>query len=379
MESKIWLSSPHMGGGEMKYIQEAFDHNWVAPLGKNVDEFEVAIEDFLNEDKFASALSSGTAALHLALIQLGVEYGDEVICQSFTFSASANPIKYLGATPVFVDSDKTNWNMSPEFLETAIQDRIKNHKKPKAVIVVHLYGMPALMDEIMEVCTRYEIPLVEDSAESLGSTYKGRKCGTFGEFALLSFNGNKIITTSGGGALVTTTKEQKAKTIFLSTQARDQAPHYQHSEVGYNYRLSNICAGIGRGQMEVLEDRVKQRRANHDFYKEKFSEIDAVDVFTEANSDFYSNHWLTSITINKELTAKSNHDLMHAFAEKNIETRPLWKPMHLQPVFKDCPYYGENVAEELFNQGLCLPSGSNLTNDEKKRISDVISNFQFIK
>lgn len=377
MESKIWLSSPHMGGGEMKYIQEAFDNNWVAPLGKNVDEFEIAIEDFLKEDKFAAALSSGTAALHLALIQLGVGYEDEVICQSFTFSASANPIKYLGATPVFVDSDKTNWNMSPEFLEIAIQDRIKNHKKPKAVIVVHLYGMPALMDEIMEVCDRYDIPLVEDSAESLGSSYKGQKCGTFGEFALLSFNGNKIITTSGGGALVTSTKEQKQKTIFLSTQARDQAPHYQHSEVGYNYRLSNICAGIGRGQMEVLTERVGQRRANHDFYKELFSDIESVDVFTEASPDFYSNHWLTSITLNKNITAKTTYDLMSAFAEKNIETRPLWKPMHLQPVFKDCPYYGENVAEELFNQGLCLPSGSNLTNDDKKRIKDVISNFQF--
>lgn len=377
MNSKIWLSSPHMGGDEMKYIQEAFDHNWVAPLGKNVDEFEVAIENFLGENKLAAALSSGTAALHLALIQLGVGYGDEVICQSFTFSASANPIKYLGATPVFVDSDKNNWNMSPEYLEKAIQDRIKNHKKPKAVIVVHLYGMPALMDEILDVCNRYEIPLVEDSAESLGSSYKGRKCGTFGEFALLSFNGNKIITTSGGGALVSNTKEQKAKTIFLSTQARDQAPHYQHSEVGYNYRLSNICAGIGRGQMEVLGERVMQRRANHDFYKELFSDIAAVDIFTEANSDFYSNHWLTSITINKDNTSKTNHDLMSAFAEENIETRPLWKPMHLQPVFKDCPYYGENIAEELFNQGLCLPSGSNLTNDDKKRIYDVVINFQF--
>lgn len=377
MESKIWLSSPHMGGGEMKYIQEAFDHNWVAPLGKNVDEFEIAIEDFLKEDKHAAALSSGTAALHLALIQLGVGYKDEVICQSFTFSASANPIKYLSAIPVFVDSDKTNWNMSPEYLEEAIQDRIKNHKKPKAVIVVHLYGMPALMDEILEICNKYEIPLVEDSAESLGSTYKGQKCGTFGEFALLSFNGNKIITTSGGGALVSNTKDQKAKTIFLSTQARDQAPHYQHSEVGYNYRLSNICAGIGRGQMEVLEERVQQRRANHDFYKELFADIDAVYVFTEANSDFYSNHWLTSITINKNVTSKTTADLMSAFAEKNIETRPLWKPMHLQPVFGDCPYYGENVAEELFLQGLCLPSGSNLTNDDKKRIYEVVNDFKF--
>lgn len=361
----------------MQYVQEAFDHNWVAPLGKNVDEFEIAIQDFLEGNKHAAALSSGTAALHLALIQLGVGFGDEVICQSFTFSASANPIAYLGATPVFIDSDKSNWNMSPEFLEIAIRDRIKNHKKPKAVIVVHLYGMPAMMDEILEICNRYEIPLVEDSAESLGSTYKGKKCGTFGEFALLSFNGNKIITTSGGGALIANTLEQKAKTIFLSTQARDNAPHYQHSEIGYNYRLSNISAGIGRGQMEVLTDRVEQRRANHDFYKKLFSEIEAVSIFTETSADFYSNHWLTSITINNDITEKTTLDLMTAFAEKNIETRPLWKPMHLQPVFKDCPYYGENIAEELFNQGLCLPSGSNLTNDDKKRIYDVIVNFQF--
>ncbi|SDF67360.1 DegT/DnrJ/EryC1/StrS family aminotransferase [Epilithonimonas hungarica] len=377
MESKIWLSSPHMGGGEMKYIQEAFEHNWVAPLGKNVDEFEIAIENFIGGDKYVGALSSGTAALHLALVQLGVGIDDEVICQSFTFSASANPIKYLGANPVFVDSDETNWNMSPIFLEQAIQDRIKKGKRPKAVIVVHLYGMPALMDDIMEICNRYEIPLVEDSAESLGSSYKGKMCGTFGEFAILSFNGNKIITTSGGGALVAGTKEQKNKTIFLSTQARDNAPHYQHSEIGYNYRLSNISAGIGRGQMEVLSDRVTQRRANHEFYKELFSGIDAVTVFSEANSDLYSNHWLTSITLNKNLTTKTNHDLMNAFAEKNIETRPLWKPMHLQPVFKDCPYYGEKIAEDLFDRGLCLPSGSNLTIDDKKRIKDVINNFQF--
>ena len=377
MKSKIWLSSPHMGGGEMKYVQEAFDQNWVAPLGKNVDEFEIAIENFLNEDKFVAALSSGTAALHLALVQLGVGYGDEVICQSFTFSASANPIKYLGANPVFVDSDKSNWNMSPDYLEQAIQDKIKKNKKPKAVIVVHLYGMPAMMDELLEVCKKYDIPLVEDSAEALGSNYKGRQCGTFGEFALLSFNGNKIITTSGGGALVTNTKEQKNKTIFLSTQARDNAPHYQHSEVGYNYRLSNICAGIGRGQMEVLQERVDKRRENHEFYKELFSSVDAIDVFSEVNSDFYSNHWLTSITINPAFTKKTNLELMTAFAEENIETRPLWKPMHLQPVFKDCPYYGENVAEDLFNRGLCLPSGSNITNEDKKRINEVISNYQF--
>lgn len=377
MESKIWLSSPHMGGHEMQYIQEAFDQNWVAPLGKNVDEFEIAIETFLGENNRVAVLSSGTAALHLALVQLGVGYGDEVICQSFTFSASANPIKYLGATPVFVDSDPDNWNMSPYYLEAALVDRIAKGKKPKAVIVVHLYGMPARMDEILSICEKYDIPLVEDSAEALGSTYKGRKCGTFGEFAVLSFNGNKIITTSGGGALVCKTEEEKVKTIFLSTQARDPAPYYQHSEVGYNYRLSNICAGIGRGQMQILPERILQRRANHDFYENLFRDTEAVTVFTEANEDYYSNHWLSSITIDGSLTSKTNYDMMAAFAAQNIETRPLWKPMHLQPVFKDCPYYGETVAEDLFNRGLCLPSGSNLTNDDKKRINDVISNYQF--
>ena len=377
MKSKIWLSSPHMGGGEMKYVQEAFDQNWVAPLGKNVDEFENAIQEFIEEDKFVAALSSGTAALHLALIQLGVGYGDEVICQSFTFSASANPIKYLGANPVFVDSDPVNWNMSPLFLEEAIKDRISKNKKPKAVIIVHLYGMPALMDEITAICSKYEIPLIEDSAEALGSTYKNKKCGTFGDFAILSFNGNKIITTSGGGALVGPTKETKEKTIFLSTQARDNASHYQHSEIGYNYRLSNICAGIGRGQMEVLPDRIQQRRAINDFYKDVFSNIDAVNLFSEASSDFFSNHWLSSITIDKKVTTRTNQELMAAFAEENIETRPLWKPMHLQPVFNDCPYYGETVSEELFTAGLCLPSGSNITNDDKNRIYEVISNYQF--
>ena len=377
MKSKIWLSSPHMGGGEMKYVQEAFDQNWVAPLGKNVDEFENAIQEFIEEDKFVAALSSGTAALHLALIQLGVGYGDEVICQSFTFSASANPIKYLGANPVFVDSDPVNWNMSPFFLEEAIKDRISKNKKPKAVIIVHLYGMPALMDEIIAICSKYEIPLIEDSAEALGSTYKNKKCGTFGDFAILSFNGNKIITTSGGGALIGPTKETKDKTIFLSTQARDNAPHYQHSEIGYNYRLSNICAGIGRGQMEVLPDRIQQRRAINDFYKDVFSNIDAVNLFSEASSDFFSNHWLSSITIDKKVTTRTNQELMAAFAEENIETRPLWKPMHLQPVFNDCPYYGETVSEELFTAGLCLPSGSNITNDDKNRIYEVISKYQF--
>ncbi len=377
MKSKIWLSSPHMGGTEMEYIQEAFDNNWVAPLGKNVDEFEIAIEQFLGNQSYVAALSSGTAALHLALAQLGVGYGDDVICQSFTFSASANPIKYLGANPVFVDSDPVNWNISPDFLEEAIQDRIKNHQKPKAVIVVHLYGMPAKMEEIMQICNRYEIPLIEDSAEALGSSYKRQMCGTFGTFAVLSFNGNKIITTSGGGALVAKSKMQKDKTIFLSTQARDQAPHYQHSEIGYNYRLSNISAGIGRGQMEVLAKRVDQRRGMNAFYHQIFSGNTAVDIFSEANSDFFSNHWLSAITINPESTSRSKEDLMATFAEENIETRPLWKPMHLQPVFENCAYYGENVAEDLFARGLCLPSGSNLSGDDKERIMEVINNFDF--
>lgn len=377
MDSKIWLSSPHMGGQEMVYIQDAFAHNWVAPLGKNVDEFELAIEDFLGDNRKVAALSSGTAALHLALVQLGVGYGDEVICQSFTFSASANPIKYLGASPVFVDSDPVNWNMSPDYLEEAIVTRISQGKKPKAAIVVHLYGMPAKMDEILSVCRKYDVPLVEDSAEALGSSYRGKMCGTFGDFAILSFNGNKIITTSGGGALVSQSPEVKLKTIFLSTQARDPAPYYQHSEIGYNYRLSNICAGIGRGQMQVLGDRILKRRANHNMYLDLFKDIDAVTVFTEVNDDYYSNHWLSSITIDGSLTTRNNYDLMSAFTAKNIETRPLWKPMHLQPVFKDCPYYGETVAEDLFNRGLCLPSGSNLTNDDQKRIKDVITNYQF--
>ncbi len=376
MNSKIWLSSPHMGGNEMSYVQEAFDQNWVAPLGKNVDEFEVAIEKFLGDHKKVAVLSAGTAALHLALIQLGVQAGDEVICQSFTFSASANPVTYLGAKPVFVDSDPVNWNMSPHYLEQAIKDRMAKGKKPKAVIVVHLYGMPAMMDEITEICERHEIPLVEDSAESLGSRYKEKMCGTFGEFSILSFNGNKIITTSGGGALVCNSTEAKAKTIFLSTQARDQAPHYQHSEIGYNYRLSNISAGIGRGQMEVLAERIQQRRANHAFYAELFKDIEAVGLFTEQNPDYYSNHWLSSITLTAD-TKRSNAELMEAFGQDNIETRPLWKPMHLQPVFKDCPYYGEQTAEKLFDKGLCLPSGSNLSDDDRQRISNVIHNFEF--
>ena len=371
-QEKIWLSSPHMGGTEQKYVNEAFDTNWVAPLGPNVNNFEADLENYLNQDVFVGALSSGTAALHLGLILLNVKPEDEVICQSMTFSASANPIAYLGATPIFIDSEMDTWNMCPITLEKAIQDRISKGKKPKAIIPVHLYGMPAKMEEIRKVANAYEIPILEDSAEALGSSYKNQKCGTFGDISVLSFNGNKIITTSGGGAMVTRSKELKDKAVFLSTQARDNAPHYQHSEIGYNYRMSNICAGIGRGQMEVLDKHVNFRIANHQFYKELFSKINEVEILTEPTSDFYSNHWLSAILLQ---SYEQREALRLAFESENIETRPLWKPMHLQPVFQNAPYYGEKVSESLFEKGLCLPSGSNLTDSDRARISNVIANF----
>ncbi|GIM59540.1 pyridoxal phosphate-dependent aminotransferase [Capnocytophaga canimorsus] len=361
-----------MGGNELKYIHEAFDENWVAPLGPNVNNFELDLEKFIGENTKIAALSAGTAALHLALIILGVKAGDEVICQSMTFSASANPIAYQGATPVFIDSEPDTWNMCPQALEEAIQDRIFKGKKPKAIIVVHLYGMPAKLDEILSIAQKYEIPVVEDAAEALGSTYKGQKCGSFGEMSILSFNGNKIITTSGGGALVCKTQEQKDQAVFLSTQARDNAPHYQHSHIGYNYRMSNISAGIGRGQMEVLEERIAQRRANHDFYKELFKDIEGVTLFTEPSSDFYSNHWLSAIVIDEDKVGFHREDLRLKFLEENIESRPLWKPMHLQPIFADAPYYGGKVSETLFDNGLCLPSGSNMTEEDRERIAKVI-------
>ncbi|WP_262148638.1 DegT/DnrJ/EryC1/StrS family aminotransferase [Chryseobacterium foetidum] len=373
MSTKIWLSSPHMGGTEQKYIQEAFEANWIAPLGPNVDGFEKDLEAFLNAGVNVGALSSGTAALHLALIQCGVEYGDEVICQSMTFSASANPIAYCGATPVFVDSENETWNMCPIALEDAIKDRVAKGKKPKVIIVVHLYGMPAKMDEIIAVANKYDITVIEDAAEALGSNYKGQKCGTFGRFGILSFNGNKIITTSGGGAMVCHSQEDKDKTVFLSTQARDDAPHYQHSHIGYNYRMSNIVAGIGRGQMEVLTSRVEARRSMNKFYQDLFDSIDGVSVFVEPSADYYSNHWLSAIIVDANKTGKTREDLRLALLEDNIESRPLWKPMHLQPVFADAPYYGGNVAEQLFNNGLCLPSGSNLSDDDRSRITDVVS------
>lgn len=372
MNDKIWLSSPHMGGNELKYIHEAFNANWVAPLGPNVNGFEEDLKTFLNEDVHVAALSAGTAALHLALIECGVSHGDEVICQSMTFSASANPIAYQGATPVFVDSEPDTWNICPNALEKAITDRIAKGKMPKAIIAVHLYGMPYQVDEVHAVADKYGIPVIEDAAEALGSTYKGQAAGTFGRFGALSFNGNKIITTSGGGALVCQSQEDKDKAVFLATQARDDAPHYQHSHIGYNYRMSNITAGIGRGQMEVLKDRVEARRAMNKFYQEIFADIDGVTVFVEPSEDFFSNHWLSAITIDPKITGVTREDLRLAFLEDNIESRPLWKPMHLQPVFANAPYYGGNVSEQLFENGLCLPSGSNLADEDRERIANVI-------
>ena len=374
--SKIWLSSPHMGGNEQKYVNEAFETNWVAPLGPNVTGFEQDLEKYIKEDCHVAALSSGTAAIHLGLVLLGVKSGDEVICQSFTFSASANPILYQGAIPIFIDSEYETWNMCPKALEVAIIDRISKGKKPKAIIAVHLYGMPFKVDEIKAVANKYEIPIIEDSAEALGSSYKGRKCGTFGDIGVLSFNGNKIITTSGGGALVVSSKELKEKAVFFATQSRDNAPHYQHSEIGYNYRLSNVCAGIGRGQMEVLDKHVSLRREMHDFYANYFANNDGIKVLSEPNSDYFSNHWLSAILVDPNINnGKTREDLRLAFENANIESRPLWKPMHLQPIFEKHPYYGEKVAQELFENGLCLPSGSNLNNEDKKRIRQTLNIF----
>ena len=374
--SKIWLSSPHMGGNEQKYVNEAFETNWIAPLGPNVTGFEQDLEKYIEEDCHVAALSSGTAAIHLGLVLLGVKAGDEVLCQSFTFSASANPILYQGAIPVFIDSEPETWNMCPKVLEEAILDRISKGKKPKAIIAVHLYGMPFKVDEIRAVANKYEIPIIEDSAEALGSSYKGRKCGTFGDIGVLSFNGNKIITTSGGGALVSSKKELKGKAVFLATQSRDNAPHYQHSEIGYNYRLSNVCAGIGRGQMEVLDNHVALRRNMHDFYVNYFAYNEGVAVLNEPNSNYFSNHWLSAILVDpNKNNGKTREDLRLAFEKHNIESRPLWKPMHLQPIFENYPYYGSKIAENLFENGLCLPSGSNLDKEDRDRIRETMNIF----
>ena len=357
-----------MGGTEEAYVKEAFDTNWVAPLGPNVNQFEKAIVDYVDANVHVAALSSGTAAIHLALELLGVSAGDEVICQSFTFSASANPIKYLGASPIFVDSERDTWNMSPDLLEKAILDRMANGKKPKAIVAVHLYGMPYKVDEISQVAKSYGIPVVEDSAEALGSSFKGVKCGSFGDIGIFSFNGNKIITTSGGGALIAKNQELKQRAVFLATQARDDAPHYQHSRVGYNYRMSNVLAGIGRGQMEVLDDRVKARRQNFQFYKKHLGHLQNLQ-FLEEPEDFFSNRWLTCI-----LTASFEHreSIRLHLAEFDIESRPLWKPMHLQPIFQNSPNFSDGTSEDLFERGLCLPSGSNLREEELHRIVELI-------
>ena len=388
MNKKIWLSLAHMSGREQQFIQEAFDTNWVVPLGPNVDGFEKDLTEYLGGEKHIVALSSGTAAIHLGLLQLGVGPGDEVICQSFTFSASANPIKYLGANPVFVDSESDTWNISPTLLDAAIKDRIAvTGKKPKAIIPVHLYGMPAKMDEINEIAKKYNIPVLEDAAEALGSKYKGKLCGTYGKFACLSFNGNKMITTSGGGALACPTPETTTKTKFYATQARDNAPHYQHSEIGYNYRMSNICAGIGRGQMFALDEHIYKRRSNNALYKRLLKDVPGISFHENPTSDFESNMWLTCILIDPIKAGFTREDLRLKMELENIETRPLWKPMHLQPVFAYTPFYtdaptplvdvsGEQrplgISGKLFEAGLCLPSGPVVSKDDIHRVVDVI-------
>jgi dTDP-4-amino-4,6-dideoxygalactose transaminase len=368
---KIWLSSPHMSGRELPYVQEAFAGNWIAPLGPNVDAFERELCAATGA-AHAAALSSGTAALHLALVMLDVGPGDVVLCQTFTFSASANPIVYQGATPVFIDSEPDTWNLSPEALEEALRYYASRGKRPKAVIGVHLYGMPAKIDEILAICARYEVPFVEDAAEALGATYRGQNAGTFGRLSVLSFNGNKIITTSGGGALLSAEESLVTKARFLATQARDAAPHYEHSQIGYNYRMSNVCAGIGRGQLEVLAERVAQRRANFEQYHQKLSGLPGLSFQPEAAGSF-SNRWLTGILIDPVQTRGITSETVRLALEKeNIEARPLWKPMHMQPVFAEAPYFGGSVAAELFANGLCLPSGSNLSPEDLSRVSTVI-------
>ena len=373
MQDKIWLSSPHMGGSERDFVTQAFDTNWVAPLGPNVNGFEQDLQEYQGENVKVAALSSGTAAIHLALIQAGVTAGDEVICQSFTFCGSSNPILYLGATPILVDSERDTWNMCPKSLKDAVLDRIEKGKKPKAIVAVHLYGMPYKVDEIHAFAKAHSITVIEDSAEALGSSYKGQKCGTFGDYGVLSFNGNKIITTSGGGAMVCHSDEAKSRTVYLATQARDDAPHYQHSEVGYNYRMSNISAGIGRGQMKVLDEHVKLRRQMNQFYQDLFDGIDGVEVLKEKSDSYYSNHWLSAILVDPIKTnGVDRENLRIALEKEQIESRPLWKPMHLQPLYENYPYYGGTVCEKLFENGLCLPSGSNLTDDDRDRIESAI-------
>jgi dTDP-4-amino-4,6-dideoxygalactose transaminase len=371
MFSKIWLSSPHMGGKEKAFVDEAFETNWIAPIGPHVKGFEADLAELIGQPHVV-VLSSATAAIHLALMVLGVGKDDIVLGQSFTFSASANPVVYQGGTPVFIDSERETWNMDPNVLEDAIKHYIGIGKKPKAIIPVHLYGMPAKMDEIMSLAARYDIKVIEDAAEAVGATYKNSLCGSFGDLGVVSFNGNKIITTSGGGALVSNNEEWIKKALFLATQAKDPAPYYQHTHIGYNYRLSNVLAGIGRGQMLVLDERVKQRRANFSFYQEALKEYPGISFQPEIK-DSVSNRWLTCMLIDPSQSNGVTTDDIRLHLEKsNIESRPLWKPMHLQPIFADAPYFGGNVSESLFQQGLCLPSGSNLSDDDLTRVVTTI-------
>lgn len=386
---RIYLSAPHMGGEELDFIHEAFEKNWIAPLGANVDGFEEDLQKVTGR-KYAAVLTSGTAAIHLGLILCGVKPGDEVICQSLTFAASANPIRYQGAIPVFIDSEPETWNVDPELLEQAILDGIERNKKPKAIVVVHLYGMPAKMGRILEIAEKYDIAVIEDAAEALGSSITGRKCGSLGMLSVLSFNGNKIVTTSGGGALLSDKQELIEQARFLATQARDNAPHYQHSELGYNYRMSNILAGIGRGQLKVLDERVAARRANYDFYFKELngSWLDGADkhaifstphcsgsgiYFLPEIGGYFSNRWLTTMLINPEETGGvTREDIRLALEKENIESRALWKPMHLQPLYRNSRYYGNGISDKLFEYGLCLPSGSNLTDEDRARVITAI-------
>ena len=374
MNSRIFLSLPHLGGGEMKWIEEAFKDSWVVPLGPNVNEFERLLGVYLGNPNIV-ALSAGTAALHLGLVALGIEAGDEVICQSFTFAASANPILYQGAKPVFVDSEKDTWNMCPAALEEAIIERKGiTGVYPRAIIPVHLYGMPAKMDKISEIANKYAIPILEDAAEALGSTYQGKQCGTFGQYGALSFNGNKIITTSGGGALICPDAEADKRIKFLATQARENKPYYYHNVIGYNYRLSNISAGIGCGQMQVLDSHVARRRAIHEIYSNRLKDLEGVHVMQNPSDEYDSNFWLTTITFDEQWDI-TPEDIRLALEAENIETRWLWRPMHMQPVFADAPYYGGNCAQNLYEHGLCLPSGSSLTDEEIHRVADALISF----
>ncbi len=409
MERKrVYLCLAHMSGNEMAYIKEAFDTNWVVPLGPNVNGFEKDLEQFVGEGKRVVALCSGTSAVHLSLIACGVGEGDEVMVQSFTFCASSNPVKYLGATPVFVDSERDTWNMDPQLLDEAIADRVaKTGRKPKAIIVVYLYGMPAKISELLAVADKWDIPIIEDAAEGFGSRYKGQVCGTFGKYGVLSFNGNKMITTSGGGALICPDDQAWNNIMFLATQARESYPYYQHEQIGYNYRLSNVCAGIGRGQMTVVNDHIAHHRHVHDLYKKLLADVNGITVHDNANSDIDSNFWLCTILLDEHLrvegddavyaevvngavggaagvthAAKSVHTQLEpnrnveamriALDTANVESRPLWKPMHCQPVYSDCPCYVNGVSESLFKCGLCLPSGPCVTDEDIVYIVDVI-------